>query len=40
VRPSDDAKKMLMDASWRSGAGGYDEADFAAILGAAFCIER
>jgi hypothetical protein len=25
-----------MDASWRLG--GYDEADFAVMLGAAFCI--
>ncbi len=29
-------QKIAMDASWRSG--GYDKADFAAILGAAFCI--
>jgi hypothetical protein len=29
-------KNFAVDASWRSR--GYDEADFAAILGAAFCI--
>jgi hypothetical protein len=28
-------QKFEMDESWRSG--GYDKADFAAIMGAAFC---
>jgi hypothetical protein len=31
-------QKFAMDASWCSG--GYDKADFAAILGAAFCISN
>jgi len=31
-------QKFVMDASWRSG--GYDKADFAAILSAAFCISH